>query len=103
MKVLQHDNTMETRHSEWGLYRRLYILLYSTIQYYRLTTGTRGAVTWSSDHTQQHTWLGKNTLSAGKSAYERATRVRACNYVKIKTGWNFPPVLKIETRTAQAA
>ena len=32
-----------------------------------------------------------------------ATRVRACNYVKIETGWNFLPVLKIVTRTAQAA
>ena len=31
-----------------------------------------------------------------------ATRVRACNYVKIETGRNFPPVLKIVTRTAQA-
>ena len=31
------------------------------------------------------------------------TRVRACNYVKIETGQNFPPVLKIVTRTAQAA
>jgi len=31
------------------------------------------------------------------------TRVRACNYVKIETGRNFPPVLKIVTRTAQAA
>ena len=33
---------------------------------------------------------------------EWATRVRACNYVKIETGWNFPPVLKIVTPTAQA-
>ena len=33
----------------------------------------------------------------------RATRVRTCNYVKIKTGQNFPPVLKIVTHTAQAA
>ena len=32
-----------------------------------------------------------------------ATRVRACNYVKIETGRNFPPILKIVTRTAQAA
>ena len=31
-----------------------------------------------------------------------ATRVRACNYVKIKAGWNFLPVLKIVTHTAQA-
>jgi len=30
----------------------------------------------------------------------RATRVRVCNYVKIETGKNFPPVLKIVTRTA---
>ena len=34
---------------------------------------------------------------------EQATRVRACNYVKIETGRNFPPVLKIVTHTAQAA
>ena len=32
-----------------------------------------------------------------------ATRVKACNYIKIKTGRNFPPVLKIVTHTAQAA
>ena len=38
-----------------------------------------------------------------KSVQERATRVRACNYVKIKTGQNFPSVLKIVTHTAQAA
>ena len=31
------------------------------------------------------------------------TRVRAYNYGKIETGQNFPPVLKIVTRTAQAA
>ena len=43
-------------------------------------------------------------LSRGdKSTQERATRVRACNYIKIETGWNFPPVLKIVTCTAQAA
>ena len=30
-------------------------------------------------------------------------RVRACNYVKIETGQNFSPILKIVTRTAQAA
>ena len=29
------------------------------------------------------------------------TRVRACNNVKIKTGRNFPPVLKIVTSTVQ--
>ena len=29
------------------------------------------------------------------------TRLRVCNYIKIATGWNFPPVLKIVTRTAQ--
>ena len=34
---------------------------------------------------------------------KRVTRVRACNCVKIETGRNFPPVLKIVTRTAQAA
>ena len=31
------------------------------------------------------------------------TTVRACNYIKIETGRNFPPVLKIVTHTAQAA
>ena len=31
-----------------------------------------------------------------------ATRVRACNYIKVETGRNFLPVLKIVTRTAQA-
>ena len=31
------------------------------------------------------------------------TTVRVCNYVKIATGQNFPPVLKIVTRLAQAA
>ena len=25
------------------------------------------------------------------------TRVRVCNYVKLETGWNLPPVLKIVT------
>ena len=29
------------------------------------------------------------------------TRVRACNYVNIETGRNFPPLLKIVTHTAQ--
>ena len=38
-----------------------------------------------------------------KRAYERATRVRACNYVKIEAGRNFPPILKIVTCTVQAA
>ena len=32
---------------------------------------------------------------------EQATRVRACNYIKIETGRNFPPVLKVVTRTVQ--
>ena len=36
------------------------------------------------------------------SFQERATRVRACNYVKIKAGRNFPPILKIVTHTGQA-
>ena len=31
------------------------------------------------------------------------TRVRVCNYVKIETGRNFPPVLIIVTHIAQAA
>ena len=34
---------------------------------------------------------------------ERATRVRVSKYVKIATGRNFPPVLKIVTYTAWAA
>ena len=37
-----------------------------------------------------------------KSAKEQVidvTGVRACNYVKIETEWNFSPVLKIVTRT----
>ena len=29
---------------------------------------------------------------------ERATRVRVCNYVKISTGRNFPPLQKVVTR-----
>ena len=29
--------------------------------------------------------------------------VRVCNYIKIKTGRNFPPVIKIVTCTVQAA
>ena len=32
-----------------------------------------------------------------KSAWERATWVGACNYIKFETGWNLPPVLKIVT------
>ena len=31
-----------------------------------------------------------------------ATRVRACNYVKLKCSQNLPPVLKIVTRTVHA-
>jgi len=42
-------------------------------------------------------------IAMTKSAQEQATRVRACNYRKIETGRNFPPVLKIVTHTAQAA
>ena len=42
-------------------------------------------------------------VDSAKGAQERATRVKACNYVKIETGRNFPPVLKIVTRTVQAA
>ena len=38
-----------------------------------------------------------------KSALGWRTRVRACNYVKIATGRNFLPVLKIVTCTVQAA
>ena len=33
-----------------------------------------------------------------KSAKERVARVRACNYIKFKTGQNLPLVLKIVTR-----
>ena len=40
------------------------------------------------------------TIVTCKSAQERVTGVRACSYVKIETGRNFPPVLKIVTRTA---
>jgi len=29
--------------------------------------------------------------------------IRTGNYVKIATGWNFPPVLKLVTCTANAA
>ena len=43
------------------------------------------------------------SIHSNKSAYERATSVRACNYVKIETGRNFPPALKIVTYTVQAA
>ena len=46
--------------------------------------------------------LKSNTVKTGKSTQERATRVRAYNYVKIEARQNFPPVLKIVTRTAQA-
>ena len=42
------------------------------------------------------------SMCLGKSAWERATRIRACNYVKIETGRNFLPVLKIVTHTVQA-
>ena len=38
---------------------------------------------------------------SNQSTYERASRVRACNYVKIATGRNFPPVLKMVTRTVR--
>ena len=47
--------------------------------------------------------MSLNSSSVTKSAYERATRVSACNYVKIEIGQNFLPVLKIVTFTAQAA
>ena len=43
-----------------------------------------------------------NTICYCKSAKEWVTRVRACNYVKIKTGRKVPPVLKIVTCTVQA-
>ena len=33
---------------------------------------------------------------------EWTARVRACNFVKLETGWNLPPVLKIVTRTGHA-
>ena len=38
-----------------------------------------------------------------KSAKARAARVRVCNYVKFKPGWNLLPVLKIATCPAHAA
>ena len=40
-------------------------------------------------------------MSLYHPARARATRVRACNYIKIKKGRNFPPILKIVMRTAQ--
>ena len=42
-------------------------------------------------------------LLATSSQPRVVTRVRVCNYVKIKTGRIFSPVLKIVTQTAQAA
>ena len=36
-----------------------------------------------------------------KSAYKRAARVRACNYVKFETGRNLPLLLKIVTCPAR--
>ena len=42
-------------------------------------------------------------MDSTKSAQERATRVRACNYIKIATRQNFTPVIKIVTHTVQAA
>ena len=35
----------------------------------------------------------------GKSEFERAARVRVCNYVKFETSRNLPPILKIVTCT----
>ena len=37
-----------------------------------------------------------------KSILKRATWVKECDYVKSKVRRNFPPVLKIVTRTAHA-
>ena len=40
-----------------------------------------------------------NLVILGKSKYERAARVRVCNYIKFETSQNLPPILKIVTRT----
>ena len=42
-------------------------------------------------------------MEEGRFYQPQVTRVRACNYIKIEDGWNFPPVLEIVTRTVQAA
>ena len=47
-------------------------------------------------------WPG-NEASSARVHKNNTTGVRACNYIKIETGQNFPPVLKIVTRTVQAA
>ena len=47
--------------------------------------------------------IGFQWLYTAQERIRWTTRVRACNYVKIKTGRNFQPILKIVTRTAQAA
>ena len=44
-----------------------------------------------------------NEANSARVHKNNATGVRACNYIKIETGRNFPPVLKIVTRTVQAA
>ena len=43
-------------------------------------------------------WWHGHKSSKGSYDQERVTRVRACNYVKIEAGQNFPAVLKIVTR-----
>ena len=42
-------------------------------------------------------------MEEGRFYQPQVTGVRAYNYIKIKDGWNFPPVLKIVAHTAQAA
>ena len=47
-----------------------------------------------------HRWFEKHAGVKSQERIRTATRVRACNYVKIETWWNFPPVLKIVTHCA---
>ena len=51
----------------------------------------------------QHNMYQRFIIASGKSAKERAARVRACNYIKFKTRRNLPRVLKIVTRPVHAA
>ena len=45
---------------------------------------------------------GKGSRGGGRMGARTGDRIRACNYAKIKTGRNFPLVLKIVTHTVQA-
>ena len=56
---------------------------------------------YQTDHRKQ--WTSKFECIPSRAHKNGRLRVRACNYIKIKTGRNFPPVLKLATRTAQAA